>query len=79
MSRQTLFTDEWGVAGLRGWVWAVIGIALCIAVVVVVASVAPTVDSHVGFKALDCETMKEIITNMDSHEHHLQIFAEQCL
>lgn len=79
MRHMFLDTSYDGIYGLKAWFFFVIVMSVIAIVLVVLFLYLDTLPDHEGYRALDCETMREVLIADPSHEHHIEIFAEACL
>ena len=68
-----------GILGLREWLFLVLVIAVVTIALTVLVTYMVSLPDHEGYRALDCETMREVLIADPTHEHHMEIFAEACL
>jgi len=68
-----------GICGLKAWLFFVIVMSVVAIVLVFLFLYLDTLPNHEGYRALDCETMREVLIADPTHEHHIEIFAESCL
>ena len=68
-----------GIFGLRAWLFFVVVMSVVAIILVFLFLYLDTLPNHEGYRALDCETMREVLIADPSHEHHIEIFAEACL
>jgi len=81
MSQRSMFLDNSydGICGLKAWLFFVIVMSVVAIILVFLFLYLDTLPNHEGYRALDCETMREVLIADPSHEHHIEIFAEACL
>jgi len=79
MRHMFLDTSYDGICGLKAWLFFTILMSVIAIGLVFLFSYIDTLPDHEGYRALDCETMREVLIADPSHEHHIEIFAEACL
>lgn len=80
MMRQMFLDNSYdGIFGLKAWLFFTILISVLAIGLVSLFLFLDTLPNHEGYRALDCETMREVLIADPSHEHHIEIFAEACL
>ncbi len=79
MRHMFLDTSYDGICGLKAWLFFVVVMSVVAIILVFLFLYLDTLPNHEGYRALDCETMREVLIADPSHEHHIEIFAEACL
>ena len=79
MRHMFLDTSYDGICGLKAWLFFVVVMSVVAIILVFLFLYLDTLPNHEGYRALDCETMREALIADPSHEHHIEIFAEACL
>ena len=79
MRQMFLDNTYMGICGLKPWLFFAIVISVATIALVILFSYMDTLPDHEGYRALDCETMREVLIADPTHEHHIEIFAEACL